>query len=285
VNRTKIYYFSGTGNSLAVARRLADKLNAPLTPVASTTSEKSIDAKADTIGLVFPIYDFKPPQMIDDLVAKLETIDSTYLFAVCTYGIAPTHALTHLEKVIESSGGHLSGGFAIAMPHNGIGGKRVSQARRDKLLEAWEGKTDEIYNYVRARAEGRIESSPLLLIPFQRGMTKMIPPLFNFLTQMLTKGADSLAFTASATCDGCGICERVCPTRNIEMVDDQPTWSDRCVMCFACLHWCPKEAISLGGCNLDIGSYHHPDAKLADMLRSAQQATSSNQPPQSREEQ
>jgi epoxyqueuosine reductase QueG len=51
------------------------------------------------------------------------------------------------------------------------------------------------------------------------------------------------------------------------MVGDKPTWPDDCASCFACLHWCPKEAISLGGHDLNIKAYHHPDVKISDMMR------------------
>jgi Fe-S-cluster-containing hydrogenase component 2 len=54
---------------------------------------------------------------------------------------------------------------------------------------------------------------------------------------------------------------------NIEMDDGKPVWSDHCAGCFACLQWCPKETITLGGSNPDIKSYHHPEVSLKEMIR------------------
>jgi hypothetical protein len=85
---------------------MAEELRAKLTPVTSTMDQESVDVEADAIGFVFPIYDFKPPPVIDEFVPKLEDIGSKYLFAVCTYGIAPAprhEALQYDEAEVTHS--------------------------------------------------------------------------------------------------------------------------------------------------------------------------------------
>ena len=267
MDNVEVYYFSGTGNSLAVARDIAEKLNAKLIPVASMVDQESIYIGADVIGVVFPIYDFKPPPMVEDFIRKVKDINSKYLFAVCTYGITPSRSLKHLNKVIESCGGHLSAGFAVSMPHNGIGSGALTETPHERMFEDWKNKLKEVCEYVSAGKEGKIESSNLFFIFFQFKYMKMVPFLLKFLKHMLLEGPESLAFISNQTCDGCGICERICPVHNIELVDKRPVWSDHCTSCFACLHWCPKEAISLGGLDMNIRVYHHPDVKISDMIR------------------
>jgi len=270
VSSVEICYFSGTGNSLAVARDLAGKLDAKLTPVVSTMDHESVNIEADAVGFVFPLYDFKPPTVVEDFVRKLEDIDSKYLFAVCTYGIASAQSLQHLAKVIESCGGQLSAGFAVGMPHSGIGSGRVTKAQQEGMFEKWKDRLEEVCDSISRKEEGKIESSHLLFDFFQPRIISMVPFLLKFLKQVLFKGTQSLAFTSSKDCNGCGICERICPLNNIEMVDDKPVWSDNCVSCFACLNWCPQEAIGLGGFDANIKNYHHPEVKISDMLRQRQ---------------
>jgi len=267
MDKVEICYFSGTGNSLAVARDMVGKLNAKLTPVVSRMDQESVKVEADAIGFVFPIYDFKPPPVVEGFIRKLEDIDSKYLFAVCTYGIAPAQSLKHLDKVMKSCGGRLSAGFAVGMPHSGIGSGAVTGTQQESMFEDWKDRLGETCDYVNSGEKGKIESSNLFFDMFQSRIISMVPFLLKFLQQVLLKGTESLAFTSSKDCNGCGICERICPLNNVEMVDDKPIWSDNCAGCFACLNWCPKEAISLGGFDANIRNYHHPDVKISDMLR------------------
>jgi len=46
-------------------------------------------------------------------------------------------------------------------------------------------------------------------------------------------------------------------------------WQHHCEKCFACLQWCPQEAIQFGSKTSGRKRYHHPDVKLADMVRSS----------------
>ena len=126
---TEIYYFSGSGNSLAVARDVSTELNAILTPIMSVINQENINIEADIIGFVFPIYDFKPPQFMQGFISKIKNIQSKYIFAICTYGITPAKSLKHLENTINSYGGHLSVGFAVEMPQNGLGSGKVSNVQ------------------------------------------------------------------------------------------------------------------------------------------------------------
>ena len=53
----EIYYFSGTGNSLHVAKELQKRMpETKLIPIISLLNEDVIETKGETIGFVFPIY-------------------------------------------------------------------------------------------------------------------------------------------------------------------------------------------------------------------------------------
>ena len=263
----EIYYFSATGNSLAVARDMAQRLKAGLTPATRTMDRESIHSTAGAIGFVFPIYDFKPPPIMDDLVRKIEQLDSKYLFAVCTYGIAPARSLRQFDKVIRSCGGHLSAGFSVGMPHNGIGSGAVTPAQQETMFKDWQDRVDEVCTAIAGRENGRIESSHLLFDLFEPRIVRMLPSALKLVKQAVFKGITSLGFTPTQACNSCGICARICPVDNIEIVDGKPVWSDHCAGCFACLNWCPQEAITLGGLNMNIKPYHHPEVKISDLMK------------------
>jgi len=79
------------------------------------------------------------------------------------------------------------------------------------------------------------------------------------------------AFWADEACNGCGICAQICPVSNVEIVDDKPVWHHRCEQCFACLQWCPQDAVQFGGGTAERARYHHPDVTVGDMVRLAPQ--------------
>ena len=51
-----IYYFSGTGNSLAVARDIAEKTIGKLISIPSVMNKNKIKTNAEVIGVVFPLH-------------------------------------------------------------------------------------------------------------------------------------------------------------------------------------------------------------------------------------
>ena len=54
---TEIYYFSGTGNSLHVAKELQKRLpGSKLIPIVSFLDNDVVITKGETVGFVFPIY-------------------------------------------------------------------------------------------------------------------------------------------------------------------------------------------------------------------------------------
>ena len=75
-----ILYFSGTGNSLAVARQLAEQLHEPLIQLVEAIELDLTGEKR--IGLVFPTYDFNLPPAVRGLVSRLNINPKSYVFAV-----------------------------------------------------------------------------------------------------------------------------------------------------------------------------------------------------------
>ncbi|MBU0596129.1 EFR1 family ferrodoxin, partial [Candidatus Bipolaricaulota bacterium] len=184
MSKTAIFYFTGTGNSLAVARELAAKIGAALVPVASTIGKAGVETDAEVVGFVFPIYDFKAPKIMEELVARLASVNTKYLFAVCTYGIAAGQSLKRFGKTVEEQGGYLSGGFAVAMPHTGVGCRFVSRSNRTRLLEASLGRTETIAGYIERRLDGTIESSRALPALVRPWMLRTLPILVRFVGRL-----------------------------------------------------------------------------------------------------
>jgi flavodoxin/Pyruvate/2-oxoacid:ferredoxin oxidoreductase delta subunit len=273
--KAEVYYFSGTGNSLVVARGIAEKLNGRLVPIASLMQKKKVAAEADVVGLVFPVYyatnDGGIPLMVSRFVEKLENLNSKYVFAVCTYGGMPGSTVENLKKAVETQGGKLACGFVVQLRNTKISAKK-QQTQHQKMKE----KVEAICGYVAARKEGKFETrGPLrkvLLAPL-RWFEK---PIFLYRYRKLSGGSGlsflalvpsaDKSFRVNEKCSGCGICARVCPAENIQMVEGKPVWQHRCETCYACYAWCPNQAV-YGDIVAYNDHYRHPKVHLSEMLQ------------------
>lgn len=243
--RTEIYYFSGTGNSLAVAKDIAEKTGGILIPIASLLDKKMITTDADVIGIIFPVYYGDPPIIIKEFAGKLENLQQKYVFAVCTYGGAAMASLRILRSIIRSNGGELSAAYGIHMPQNSFYKPRENH---QEIYSGWKNKLELIVNNIKAKAKGIFYSNivlELLFVPIQPIFIRPIckksfikqtnmPP--NSKIEELVRMMD-ISFSSNEKCNGCGICSKVCPVSNIKINDNKPVWLHHCETCLACYNW------------------------------------------------
>jgi flavodoxin/Pyruvate/2-oxoacid:ferredoxin oxidoreductase delta subunit len=285
IMNTEIYYFSGTGNSLSVAMDIAKKLRGELISIPSVMDKERITTDADVIGIVFPTY-YEPyggvPLIIRRFISKLENIESKYIFAVCTYGSTSVLALKYLDKIIKARGSKLSAGFTVNMPNNMAGPKINSTQNQQKMFNVWKENIEVIHEYVKARKEGEFDA-PNILVGKAYVLIKLIVSPLIFLFKPLTlrhlkkysnssgKSYEELlplmdnSFYTGEECISCKNCSRICPVKNIEIVEGKPQWQHHCEFCLACFHWCPEGAIKSSALTKTV-RYHHPDVRISDML-------------------
>lgn len=80
-----ILYFTGTGNCLYVARELAAEGERVLSIPQELRREGDLAYADDAIGIVYPIYGHMMPDMVKTFLERA-TLDTPYLYFVCTYG-------------------------------------------------------------------------------------------------------------------------------------------------------------------------------------------------------
>lgn len=263
----EIYWFSGTGNSLALARDLALITGARLKPLAPLIKAKTINSQAEAIGLVFPVYDFKTPKIIEEFITKFEGLENKYLFALCTYGISPLKCLEKLQHELAVKGYKIHAGFAVMMPHNAVGNISFSNADREKALTEGKIRVSKIAAVINNRQIIPVEIETLISVLLLRGLFfKVIKPVSSLLLHAVRHGWESLAFTVNDRCSGCETCSKVCPVNNVTINNSQPVWGNNCLSCFACIQWCPQEAIQLGTGKIRVMRYHHPEVNSSDLI-------------------
>ena len=234
----KILYFTSTGNSLAVAK----KIGGETISIPWAIKNNQYDFENDVIGLVFPTYCCYPPKIIRDFVAKAK-LKANYLFAIATYGNAMGKGgdgseMLEFDKIAKTAGHNFNYLNSILMVDNFIDnfdiGKEIEKIPSKKIDENLAAIIDEINerkDYVK---------DPGLFGKMMTGMCKG-------LVKSQDKGLAAQKFFVSDACIGCGTCAKVCPYRNIIIKDGRPQFGSNCLSCYGCIHSCPQTAIHKKG--------------------------------------
>jgi len=278
--KVEVYYFSGTGNSLTVAKSVAERLGGDLVPIASVVDREEIPSKADVIGITFPVYYADLPNIVRRFAKKLECTETAYVFGVATYGGAAGASLKSLDGILRSRGKTLSAGFGIHMPQNAF---RKPWENRQAIYRRAEKRIDGVVRSVEARRDGMFYGNAPLqaaLTPFHGWLRRMTvlhleevsntPSCSGSQVEDLIPLTDR-SFSTTDACTGCGICARVCPAGNIEIVEGRPAWQNHCENCLACVNWCPADAIR-GGITKNDYRYRHPDATMRDIAEQSKRS-------------
>lgn len=259
-----VYYFSGTGNSYYLAKIMAENIGAVLKPIVLLKEGDIV--KSDLACFVFPVYDFKAPKIVEDIILSLSAINSKNIIAIGTYGVALANTLKHFNKTLKQINTRLTSGFGIKMPHMAVGSAAISDEDIPNIIVNAENKLERIINYIKMGKTGVVEKTS-----FFEDMTiiKQFPVVMKILFILIFKGEKALRFRVTSDCISCAQCQKICPVNNIKIVEGKPMFGDNCTSCFACIQWCPKSAINIGKYSFDKMSmrhYHHPKVKVNDLI-------------------
>ena len=257
--KTTLFYFSSTGNSLQTARDLAAQMGeTELIPIPKAVLAETVTCSSDRIGLVFPVYIWGLPLIVTRFIEKLKLPAERYVFAIATCGGSTGATLKQTSKLLAARGITLSAGFKITMPGNytPMYGA-VTEEKQQKLFEKEQNKIKEIAGIVKNGEQGPMVNG-FFLINWLGGA------LYRTSMPRLPEG--DRKFWVQDTCNGCSICEKICPVSNISMHENKPQWLHHCEHCMGCLQWCPQEAIQFGKKTEGRKRYHHPGVTVGNIV-------------------
>ncbi len=255
MSKNIIFYFTGTGNSLKVARDIAKELENCEVRLITNFNESKIDEGYSSVGFVHPVYASKLPNYF---INFLQTVDCTnskeaYFYAVATQGGTSGNSLVNVNKLLEKQGIKLSGAFGVKMFANYV----ALYNMKDNAVAANEKSNVAIQSIVKT-VRGKVKTE----IPTKENK------IVSFASNLIAKkfAEKDKGFNVSSACNGCGICEKVCPVRNIELAGGKPTFKHKCEQCMACIQNCPSKALNYKNKTQKRGRYINPEIKVQDLF-------------------
>jgi ferredoxin len=271
---TKIYYFSGTGNSLWSAKKIARGIGGEcalfnigveaqgLSPGAG--EEKNPIIEADAVILLFPSYAYGAPGIVRRFL-EYGVFKTPYIATFVTFGTTPGGTLGQVGRLLKKK-----------FRRSGAIGVNNSPALYFGRIPAAENyialfgppKDGEVKKRTALQARAT-EEAVCCIIERRTNRAGAFRPLSAFVSLLFSVGKRIFYrhYQVSAECTGCGICEKMCPVSAVTIQNKRPVFSETCEHCQGCLNWCPMGAIHFGRLRAGTPRYHHPEISLADISR------------------
>ena len=245
-----IFYFTGTGNSLYAAKKLADE-SEQIVSIVEALRGKAFHytlKEGEALGFVFPVYFYTVSDPVLELVRKLTVENTGFVYAVIPCGASIGAAGGLLKSELKKRGLELQRVDALVVPDGALIFYDIDSP--EKMRKTLEAATKELASIKRAidrRESNVIKGSPALGKVW----------LAAYHACMSTK-----PFHADEKCIGCGKCASICPAGAIEMIDGRPAWTkSKCLKCCGCINRCPVSAIQYGKKTASRGRYVNPVLK------------------------
>jgi len=257
---TKIYYFSGTGNSLWSAKKIAEIINGlypaqmcTLYNIGKEARKDEIIIEAETVVIIFPSFAYGPPSIVSRFVRKAE-FKTRYLAAFTTYGSSPLGTMGILRKyLLKKKIEKMYFGKIPAVENYlamfGTPGQKKIESRTNKQKKA----TEKAAVFIIEKKENKV----CIFTPF----SSFVSWLFSFALKIFYK-----YYKLSEACSGCAVCAKICPVSAIEMKNGCPVFSSECEHCQGCVNICPSRAIQFARVKFGTPGYCHPEIKIKDLI-------------------
>ena len=253
MNKNIIFYFSGTGNCLKLARDIAKSL--PNCEIVSMSKYDSniLTSGYDRVGFVYPTYFAGLPIKVNNFILNLNFIEneSPYIFAVTSYGGFVGNAIAQVAELLEQKGRRLDYGNKVLMFSNNVAlynmSKNISGINEQSDID-----TVPIAEDIKAKKIKTASKSNFLFKLVYNWSVKRAPAMDKY-------------YNVSEECVSCGICREVCPVGNIELIDGKPTFKHHCERCVACIQYCPKQAINYKNITQKRRRYTNPHINYKEL--------------------
>ena len=248
-----LFYFSGTGNTRYIAKRICATLNGRGYEAEAVSIEGMSPAEARTmidnssaVGLGWPIYGSDIPDIMKDFIKYMPIVENKPLLTFCTQMAFSGDGAVVMRGFLEAKGYVQKWAMQFNMPNNvSVRGIPISSSddyaiNEEKYLKRARKKAD----YLAYKVLKNVEVIKGATV-FHTIAAMSQRPAYRYLVhKAMTK-----KLGVSESCTGCSLCVDMCPRGVIKLEDGKARHVNikECTLCFRCIDFCPKSAVTYGG--------------------------------------
>lgn len=258
MKKNLIFYFSTSGNSLYTSKEIARHLkDAEIISIVDAYYSNEFSYESETIGFVYPIYAGGLPPMVHDFIQKLSLNKDAYLYATECTGGGKGITFGMINKLLSEKGLSLHNGEKFMMNSNYIRMGRNPKVG-DKAKKVIDSNKFKIKNFTLSVINRETKELKESFVGINTALYNMWKNKF--------KNKDK-NFNTNDLCTGCGLCSKVCPNKNIEIINEKPHWKGNCCDCMGCINNCPHKFINIGNKTKRKNRYRNPYISTSELLR------------------
>jgi ferredoxin len=252
----KVFYFTGTGNCLAVAKQIVKQFNEyELIMINRKLIEEHQVVDTDQCLVIFPAYGYGLPSMVREFFKKIK-INSEYLAVLVTYGTKYGAALGQAKSLSKKIGTRIDGYYNVKSVENYVA--IFGFPKPEVVEERLNNQVVLVEEIVKSIKEKKVNKLPKYNYLF----SNITSAMFRFARRIL-----ALFFKVNKNCTKCGICVRLCPAEAICLKTNKIKFkSSKCQHCQRCLNWCPNKAINFFKIKPNSPRYINPDIKINELF-------------------
>lgn len=256
-----IIYFSGTGNTAHLAKRLAEltgdtQLVELQKELLLHPEQVDIEVSGARVVWMFPTYSWGLPPVVVGFIkaAKLRSAGDVPHFMVTTCGDDIGNTDRQWRKLMAHRQWRTMNAYSVTMPNTYV------------MMKGFDVDSDELANAKMTKGETKIAeiaqaitTNPEVMSDVVRGSWAWVKSAIIY-PYFIRFCMSPKPFHATDGCIACGKCAKVCPMDNITQETThpkRPIWHSKCALCHRCYHACPVHAVAYGKATEDKGQFNH----------------------------
>ena len=254
-----IFYFTGTGNNLRVAKGLQKELGkVDLFPIRYLKTKKEVEEVYTHVIFIVPSYYSHIPNFVRECLKKVTFTKEQRVVSIVDCGGNRGRAIEDLRECIKACGKEVAGEYMVMHPGNYILSYNAFPMFYQKVVNRQADK--KINQIAQAIKTNRLTTLKRTGIFYSK---KFEVKLQEKIAAFHEVGKQ---YEVSNECIGCGICQKICPTCNIHIENGKPVFENGCQQCMACIQWCPNKAIDYKHKAEKRTRYHHQAITLKELI-------------------